>query len=444
MKKYIFLLILVTSFVNGQNITFSDANFKAKLLNANSNNSVAKNLTGNYFKIDSNSDNEISLVEALQVSDLNLNLALGATDIINNIEGIENFTNIKILKCNYNNVSQVNITNLLLLEEFHMHNNQLVTINVSNLVNLKILFVRNNSLTSITFLNNNTLESIWVSDNNLTSLDLSLMPAIEVLVAQNNNITNLNISGLSNLIEINCSNNSISSLDLTNKPLLKWLTIKNNLFTTIDVLNLSALISIDVSENNLSSINLNGLTNLEYAYISNTLLTTFDGSNCSVRYLTCENNSNLTSINVKNNYISFSDPDLLFFAFKVTNNPLLQYICVDNGEQNNLAYFNYNTSGNVQVYGGINCDVPLQVMSSESFKNNEVILFPNPVKNELNFSFEKTISIERINIYNTLGQLVKQFNGNLNSINLSDVNTGYYHIEFVSDEGKLTKKFIKE
>lgn len=444
MKKYILFLTLLSSFANAQNITFSDVNFKTKLLNANSNNTIAKNLTGNYFKIDSNSDNEISLTEALQVGDLNLNLPLGSTDIINNIDGIENFTNIKILKCNYNNISQVNITNLLLLEEFHLHDNQLTTIDVSNLVNLKKLFIRNNLLTNITFLNNNVLESLWLDNNNLGNIDLSALSTLKYVYVPQNNLSNLNISGLSNLIEINCSNNTISSLDLTNKPFLNWLFINNNLFTSIDVSNLSSLWGMDVSENNLSSINLNGLTNLEYVYISNTLLTTFDGSNCGVRHLTCENNPNLTSINVKNNYVSFSDPDLLFFAFKITNNPLLQSICVDNGEQNNLAYFNYNTNGNVQVFGGTNCDVLLQVMSSESFDKNKVTLFPNPVKNELNFSFEKTISIEKINIFNTLGQLVKKYNGNQNSIDLSDLNTGYYHIEFISEEGKLTKKFIKE
>ncbi len=83
-------------------------------------------------------------------------------------------------------------------------------------------------------------------------------------------------------------------------------------------------------------------------------------------------------------------------------------------------------------------------LSSSGFLENEITLFPNPVKDELNFSFEKTISIDRINIYNTLGQLVKQFSGNHNSINLSDLHTGYYHIEFISDGGKLTKKIIKE
>lgn len=82
-------------------------------------------------------------------------------------------------------------------------------------------------------------------------------------------------------------------------------------------------------------------------------------------------------------------------------------------------------------------------LSASHFTNNEITLFPNPVKNELNFAFENNLNIEKINIYNALGQLVKQFNSVQNTIQLSDLKTGYYHIEFLSSEGKLTKKFIK-
>jgi hypothetical protein len=423
MKKYLFLFTLLSTFANGQIIIFTDVVFKTRLLNANTSNTIAKNSQGNYFKIDANNNSEIEVSEALEVFELRVERPQNSSNYINTLSGIEYFTNLRLLSCGNNNIPNINLQNLTQLVTLQLTNNLLTTIDVTNLTNLKELFVRNNILTSLVFLNNNDLENIWISYNDLVSLDLTSIPSLKFVYVDNNELTNLNITGLNNLTELNCNNNSISTLDLTNKPLLSWM---------------------DVSENNLLNINLNGLTNLNIVTINNTLISTFDGSNCGVKKLICQNNPNLTSINVKNNYYSNSVPDMLDFAFQISNNPLLQSICVDSGEQNNLAFCNYNTSGNVQVYGGSNCDVPLQVMSSESFKNNELTLFPNPVKNELNFSFEKTVHIEKINIYNTLGQLVKQFIGNQNSINLSDLNTGYYHIEFISEDGKLTKKFIKE
>ena len=444
MKKLIFLLTLLSSFANAQIITIPDVVFKTRLLNANTSNVIAKNSQGDYIKIDINNDSEIDISEALLVYELRVERPPSSANYINTLSGIEYFTNLRLLSSPNNSITNVGLQNLTQLTTLQLSDNQLTSIDVSNLTNLKNLYVRYNSLNSIQFLNNNTIENIMLGYNNLTSLDMTSLSTIKVIMVDNNNLTNLNVTGLNNLVDLNCTNNSLSSLNLTNNPQLSWLFCSNNLISNIDISLLPILRGIEISDNTISNLNVSNSSLLEVVAISNTLIATFDGSVTALRQLICENNPNLISINVKNNIVSFSDPDLLYFAFRISNNPLLQSICVDFGEQNNLAYCNYNTSGNVQVYGGTHCDVPLQVMGSESFNKNDVTLFPNPVKNEINFSFEKTVSIEKINIYNTLGQLVKQFIGNQNSINLSDLNTGYYLIEFISDEGKLTKKFIKE
>lgn len=443
MKNYIFVTFIFSSFVQSQIISIPDVIFKTRLLNASTSNTIAKNSFGENIKIDVNNNSEIELSEALQVFELRVERPFSSSNYINTLSGIEYFTNLKFLNCNDNNITNVYLQNLTQLVTLQFANNQLTTLDVSNLINLKYLHVRDNNLNVIQFLNNNVMETIWASNNNLTSLNLTSMPTIKIVMVENNNLNNLNIIGLNNLIDLNCSYNSLSTLNLSTNLQLSWLFCSNNLLTNINVTTLP-LKGLDISFNTISNINVTGMPLLEYVTINNTLITTFDGSNCGVLQLFCENNPNLTSINVKNNTFSYSDPDLLFFAFKISNNPMLQSICVDSGEQNNLAYFNYNTSGNVIVYGGNNCNVPLQIMSTESFVNNEAILFPNPVKNELKFSFKNTVLIDNIFIYNTLGQLVKQFNGNQNVINLSDLKTGYYYIEFISDKGKVNKKFIKE
>ena len=63
MMKKLYLLLFLPFFcsLNAQIITFPDSAFKAKLLESSPNNFIARNLNGDYFSIDSNSNNEIEL-----------------------------------------------------------------------------------------------------------------------------------------------------------------------------------------------------------------------------------------------------------------------------------------------------------------------------------------------------------------------------------------------
>ena len=67
MKKLFYILLLITGITNAQIVNIPDANFKAKLLSASPSNTVAVNLTGNYSKIDLNSNGEIESTEANQI-----------------------------------------------------------------------------------------------------------------------------------------------------------------------------------------------------------------------------------------------------------------------------------------------------------------------------------------------------------------------------------------
>ena len=76
MKKLYILFFLTIGFLaNAQIINFPDANLKAKLLSANSSNSIAQDLLGNYIRIDTNLDGNIQLSEALNVSYLDISFS---------------------------------------------------------------------------------------------------------------------------------------------------------------------------------------------------------------------------------------------------------------------------------------------------------------------------------------------------------------------------------
>ena len=94
-KLYTFLILAFTVVIgNAQIVNIPDANFKAALLAATPTNTIAKNLAGHYFKIDSNDNGEIEVLEAAQVSTLAV-----STASISSLEGISNFISLYELYC---------------------------------------------------------------------------------------------------------------------------------------------------------------------------------------------------------------------------------------------------------------------------------------------------------------------------------------------------------
>jgi cyanophycinase-like exopeptidase len=81
------------------------------------------------------------------------------------------------------------------------------------------------------------------------------------------------------------------------------------------------------------------------------------------------------------------------------------------------------------------------ILGDTDFKNNEIVLFPNPVKNTLYIS--ESINVDYI-IYDVQGRVVYQSQNVSNAIDVSFLSEGIYLIKIVN-EGKITtKKFVKE
>ena len=149
MKKVFAFIFLfgVVSITNAQVINFPDANFKAKLLDSSSQGFTAKNLSGQYFDIDANNDNEIDVNEALQVSYLDVrgysDGTLGSNYIMS-LVGIEYFTNLIDFDCAFNQVTDLDVSSLTNLKIFRCDSNRLTNLNINGLVNLTSLAYGNN------------------------------------------------------------------------------------------------------------------------------------------------------------------------------------------------------------------------------------------------------------------------------------------------------------
>ena len=143
MKKLYFALIAFCflSFANAQIINITDANFKAKLLAANSSNEIAKNLVGNYFKIYANNDGEIQESEALTVSYLDLKCNnCNNLQKITSLNGLNNFNQLKNLITLNNNLNNydLEIVNNNVIEYLDLKDD-FKSIKIQNTINLNLL-----------------------------------------------------------------------------------------------------------------------------------------------------------------------------------------------------------------------------------------------------------------------------------------------------------------
>ncbi|MGH1383304.1 T9SS type A sorting domain-containing protein [Kordia sp.] len=211
-KLLLFLTLCIVSSSYAQIINFPDANFKARLLAAESGNGIAYGVNGSSFKLDANTNGEIEVSEALLVGQLNL----GYTNI-SDLTGIEYFTNIRDLNCNHNNLTTLDFSTLVNLEHVNANDNNVTTINITGLANLDYINLSNNQLTTIDYTGLTSLRALVVNNNQIASLDeQSLTPMVSRLECDGNLLTSLDVSHLSALTLFKCNDNLLESLNVKN------------------------------------------------------------------------------------------------------------------------------------------------------------------------------------------------------------------------------------
>lgn len=235
MRK-IYLLISVITFAvfQAQIVNIPDANFKAKLLSANTTNGIAMNSSNQNMVIDTNGDQEIQVSEALNVSKLIVSGQQG--NMIADLTGINAFTNLVLLSASSNALTNLQITGLPYLQS---------------------LSVRYNNLTGISLSNLNSIHTLDVTNNQLVSIDISNLPSLVTLESSNNLLTTIILNNNNSLLNMHATNNKLTTVAFEKAPNLSNLYLKNNLFTTIDAGQLTGLNNFDFSDNpNLISFNI--------------------------------------------------------------------------------------------------------------------------------------------------------------------------------------------
>jgi PKD repeat protein len=125
------------------------------------------------------------------------------------------------------------------------------------------------------------------------------------------------------------------------------------------------------------------------------------------------------------------------------------YICltVDDGAGCNNMYCDsigqYGVVFNKQNGFTINVISPI-VIGIENILalNTEVRIFPNPTSNQLSIDTDLEISV--ITILDLTGKMILTTKQNTKTLSVADLSNGIYFIKLVTDEGTITKKFVKQ
>ena len=199
-KLYTFLFLIIALCTNAQIVNIPDANFKTKLLQASSSNNIASNQVPTFYpniawannssdKIDTNDDGEIQVNEAQAIKWLDIRYANAS-----NLTGIEAFSNLIYLDCSYNQLTSLNIANLVFLNNLNCRYNQLQNLfNITNCTNLKQLACDNNQLVNLNVSGLQYLINFFCWENQLTTLDVSSLPNLNNFSCSDNQLTTLNI-----------------------------------------------------------------------------------------------------------------------------------------------------------------------------------------------------------------------------------------------------------
>ena len=286
---------------------------------------------------------------------------------ISDLTGIEDFTNLVFLECEYNPLPSLDVSNNLNLMYLGCSMNYLLTsLDLSNNLALTRLDFSATALTNIDLSNNTNLTSLDCGHANLTSLDVSNNTLLDSLNCGYLALPNINLSQNPDLTWLYCDGNSFTTIDLSANLDLVALICRSNELTMLDVNANTALAYLHCSGNQLTSLDVSAnaaLTTLSCFYND---FTSLDVSQNTLTYLDCSNN-HLTSLDVRsgnNNNMN---------VFSAINNPNLHCINVDDMAWSTANWTVVNNNIDAQQYFSTNCSAVILTVT-DSLEVTDVII----------------------------------------------------------------------
>lgn len=219
--------VMVTAFADRRGVEIGEKNFPDEIFRGY----VTEN-------IDTDNDGWLNNSERLSVFKLNLSdqwVDYNEDNKIKSLKGIEYFTNLVVLVCDNNEITEMNLDKNINLEVLKCSGNKLASLDLSFNLRLWGLHFNDNEIEDIDLSSNSELQFLQCSGNELTSLDVRYNKKLMDLYCDNNELQSLNLSKNPELRQLNCSDNRLTELNLRNNKRLKYLWCEDNYLTSLDI-----------------------------------------------------------------------------------------------------------------------------------------------------------------------------------------------------------------
>ena len=180
---------------------------------------------------------------------------------ITDLTGIQNFTSLTYLNAFDNNITSIDVSKNILLENLYLSDNQLTTIDITQNTKLIEFGIYQNQLTSVDISKNTELTHLFVALNQLTNIDISNNTKLKDVRCEANQLSSLDVSLLSDLELLWIFNNKITQIDVSNNIKLKTFTAYENMLTSLDVSKNVNLEVVQCYSNQLTSLNVRNNNN---------------------------------------------------------------------------------------------------------------------------------------------------------------------------------------
>lgn len=181
---------------------------------------------------------------------------------INNLDGIQQFTNLDSLDCSHNNLTTLQLQGLDSLSFLDAQHNQLPRLDASHLYSLDKLYCDFNPLIELLINRTPALSLLSCAVTQLDTIDVSNRSQLRNLRCFGGRLTHLYARNCANLRAVYASNNQLEDLRITASPRVSVLSLSHNNLQEIDLSECLHPSYIDLSDNQLSFVRLRGAQNI--------------------------------------------------------------------------------------------------------------------------------------------------------------------------------------
>lgn len=290
----------------------------------------------------------------------------------------------------------------------------LINLNIDSdgIVNGQVLTSDVEDVTELIFLDNFISDLTGIQD--FTSLEI-------LYLNHNLNLSSIDVSNNLNLKMLDVSQNQLTELDVSNNLLLEELYCGN---PTDDAW----------PQNEISYIDLSNNPNIHTVFAEN--------MGYSLEWINLNNNNNNPNmtIDISITFYGMGDyPD--YDPNEIYNTVCLEVDDYQIAQSNQYPYSEWNIlDTHVAVHFTDNAEQCS--LSTQSFTQNKIKIYPNPVSDILYFETADTV-IEKVMVFDLSGRKILEQN-HVNTISVSHLEEGSYILKLFTDKRVQTEKIIKK